>query len=461
MEVILSYLLGLGPYVLAAILAAIAIVGFAPWVWKHPERWLFWVILILSFGPATGDPSGDGSLVRQISWGVFFAISAALLVFGQKEGDLPLLKLAPTGLILLVGLLTLSVAWSPAPFISFKRAIQAAGVLLIGLLVARNTLRGHTLQSQLQPSVFFMVAVGLCAAVLVPSMSFDADHAFRGISPHKNGWGQLSLLASLIFLCAWLANRRNTLILVLGLLPAIISLFLTRSTTSLLSFIFIAGGIAVWMLASGKGGLGKLLLIGVVITVALSFHGYLVFTGEWPLDAVSDYIFRATGKDQSLTGRKYLWQLMYAEIAKHPFLGTGYGGFWTNNPGPSAILVSKLNWGPPVQAHSGYIDIVNEIGILGALLLTGVLIQHSLNIFKLARINNSYVAVFHGALLFSVLIINYAESSLLRTTHIWWIMICVSIFEVHVLTRFPNAKPAPINDKVAPAASNIKAHALY
>lgn len=432
---ILSYFLTLGPYIAVAVLSAIMLVGFAPWAWKHPERWLFWAIFILSFG-GVGDSSADGSLYKQITWGVFFGLLGMILLFSQKANNTPLRKLIPTGLLFLIFLLSISIVWSPEPFVSFKRVVQVVGVLLIGLLTARLVLQGHKLQTQLQPSVIFFLGVGLCVAVLVPSFAFDAEHALRGISPHKNTWGQFSLISSLVFFFTWLENRRRFGIYALVLVASVVSLVLSRSTTSILAFIVVASGITVWQLSNRQGVLGKIFLLGVVVAMGLVFHIYLVFTGVWPLDALSDGVFQLAGKEQTLTGRKFLWQLMFAEIEKHPWLGTGYGGFWTNGPGASATLISKLNWGPPTQAHSGYIDIVNEIGILGAALLVGVLFKHLLNIIKLVRVTESYRAVFHGALLFSALIINYAESSLLRTNHFWWVIICASIFEVHVLTYF-------------------------
>jgi len=433
---ILSYILFLGPYVAVAIFAAIFLVGFSPWAWKHPERWLFWVILLLSFGPATGDASGEGSLTRQITWGVLFMLVAAILLFRPKAGNIPQLKLVPIGLILLTGLLVMSVAWSPEPFISFKRVAQVIGVLLIGLLMARVVLLGHTMQTQMQKPVMFLIGIGLTVAVLVPSMAFDADGALRAISPHKNTWGGFSLLASLVFFVTWLVNRQNMWLFALVMIGSVVSLILSRSTTSLVSFILIAGSVCIWLLATRNGMLGKITLIAIFIVLVSASHGYFVFTGHSPIYVVTDWIYSLTGKDQTLTGRKYLWDLMFLEIAKHPWLGTGYGGFWTNTPGPSSILVSKLSWGPPVQAHSGFIDIINEIGILGILLLASVLFIHLLNIIKLLRTAEQHLGLFHGVLLFSVLINNYAETSLLRTTHIFWIIICMSIFEVHVLTHF-------------------------
>ena len=437
MSLTLTYIVGLGPYVLLAIAAGFVMAGFTPWLWKHPERWLFWAILVLSFNPTAGNPTADGSIVREVTWSALFLLVAALLILGKKKPLSALAKLVPKGLAILVAWLIVSIAWSPEPFISFKRVIQIIGVLLIGLLVARNTLKGHSLQRQLQPSAMFFIFVGLAAAVLFPSIAFDTEHSFTGVSAHKNVWGTFSLIASLIFLLSWLTNRKNGWLLLLGVIPSVVSLVLTKSTTSLVSFVFISGAIPVWMLASSKGVAGKMSLIFATMLIALIFLVYLVFTGDWPLDALSDSIYSLTGKDQTLTGRKFLWQLMFVEIQKHPWLGTGYGGFWTNGPGPSATLVSRLNWGPPVQAHNGYIDIVNETGLVGLLMLLGVLAVHMKNILKLLHNKDTYIGIFHAAILFSALLINYAESSLLRTTHIVWILLCASNFEVYALTHTP------------------------
>ena len=84
-----------------------------------------------------------------------------------------------------------------------------------------------------------------------------------------------------------------------------------------------------------------------------------------------------------------------------------------------------------MQAHNGYIDIVNETGIVGLTLLVVALVTHTMNISKVIRSGDASTGIFHAAILISALFINYAESSLLRTTHLWWILICCSIFEVH------------------------------
>ncbi len=439
MNEILAYAIGLGPYVLLALSAGIAVPAAMPWAWKNPEKWLFWIIFALSFGLASGDPSAEGSVLKQTTWGTFFLAVTALLLFSQKSEEKLALKHIPTALTVLMIWIFASALWSPEPFVSTKRAIQALGVVLVSLLIGRMALKGKNLFQLIAIPSIALIYIGLVTAVVMPSVAFDIDGSFRGITSHKNSWGQVSLIASLVSLFLWMNTRRKLVIFFFVLFPSVASLILTRSTTSLLSFLLIAGGVMLWQLIFTKGTIGKVFLLLNAMGMCIAFLVYLVYTGVWPLDALSDFVYKTSGKDQSLTGRKYLWELMFLEISKHPWMGIGYGGFWTNGIGASSALVAKLNWGPPVQAHSGYIDILNDIGIIGASIFCVLLAFHSRNIYRLGQISSDRSALFHFAILISALLINYAESSLLRTTHIWWMLVCASIIEVHLLTQAPKA----------------------
>lgn len=439
MNEILAYAIGLGPYVLLALTAGIAVPAAMPWAWKNPEKWLFWIIFALSFGLASGDPSAEGSVLKQTTWGTFFLAVTALLLFSQKSEEKLTLKHIPTALTVLMIWIFASALWSPEPFVSTKRAIQALGVVLVSLLIGRMALKGKNLFQLIAIPSIALIYIGLVTAVVMHSVAFDIDGSFRGITSHKNSWGQVSLIASLVSLFLWMDTRRKLVIFFLVLFPSVTSLVLTRSTTSLLAFLLIAGGVMLWQLVFTKGTIGKAFLLLNAMGMCIAFLVYLVYTGVWPLDALSDFVYKTSGKDQSLTGRKYLWELMLLEISKHPWMGIGYGGFWTNGIGASSALVAKLNWGPPVQAHSGYIDILNDIGIIGASIFCVLLAFHSRNIYRLGQISSDRSALFHFAILISALLINYAESSLLRTTHIWWMLVCASIVEVHLLTQAPKA----------------------
>jgi O-antigen ligase len=136
-----------------------------------------------------------------------------------------------------------------------------------------------------------------------------------------------------------------------------------------------------------------------------------------------------------LTGRTFLWQLIAEQIQRHPWLGAGYGGFWVYNGKAYDSVISQLDWGPPSQAHNGYLDILNDIGIIGFAIFATLIVNHVRNLYRLHVLQRDDIVFFHAALIFAAILINFAESSFLRYTDFWWILVCISIIEVHVQLR--------------------------
>ncbi|MEQ1806971.1 MAG: hypothetical protein ABL900_16460, partial [Burkholderiaceae bacterium] len=197
MTLLLAYVVELGPLLVLAALLGAVLAGYAPWIWRHPERWLLWAILILAIAKVGDDSSGEGSLFRQITWGGLF-LFAFFRMLVKDDGATP--TDAHSVPVLLWGMLAYafaSVMWSPIPLTSFKRALQLFGVLLLALVILRSTDKGRPLQAQIQTPVLVVLLAGLLAALISPSLTFDTDQSLRGISSHKNTWGQLSLLACL------------------------------------------------------------------------------------------------------------------------------------------------------------------------------------------------------------------------------------------------------------------------
>lgn len=435
MTEVLYWLIGLGPYFLAALVLGFGLGAAAPWLLKHPDKWLFFAILGLNLLPFGGGDA-EGSLYRQITWGGLF-LFAAFHAMRDVQGRLAFPRgQIPVPLALLIAYVLITVAWSPNPELSLKRAVQVVGVLLLALAIARHKVEGDAMLAQLIIPAGVFIVLGVLMVAAAPGWAFDTDHALRAMTIHKNTWGQFSLLASIVFLVLLLRGGQRLLIKGIVLAVCVISLVMSRSTTSVLSFAIIATAAMAWLLVARGGIAGRVAIFIAVLVTALGVHGYTVVTGEFPFEKLQALFYEFTGKRPTLTGRTYLWELMVTEIQRHPWFGIGYGGFWTQQwDSPAQAVILRLTWGPPAQAHSGYIDVVNELGIVGASLLLIVLVQHTVKIIGLFRAGLHDVAAFHAALLFAALSINYAESSLLRTTHFWWIVLCISIITVHRLTQ--------------------------
>lgn len=443
MSEILSLVISLLPYFAAAVVAALLIGATSRWIVVSPQSWLIYAVLLLTL-PASlgGGDSSDGSLFKQLTWStLFFLAGLSALGITQRRFEWPVNVAFPWALATLISYALISVLWSPAPLVSAKRGIQIVGVLFLAVVLVKNSSEQISLRNRLLLPVIVFMLLGLGLSVVYPSNTFDGD-ALKAMTSHKNTWGQFSLLTCLVLLFSIRKDEPHKNILICFFIIAFTSLMLTKSTTSIFSFLLI---LSIFLIAS-LARAGNAGLISFYILLIISALATLVFTiksGELPLDWLYESFFRLTDKSQNLTGRHFLWQLMSAEIERHKWFGIGFGGFWIGLDGPSSAIISRLNWGPPSQAHSGYLDLTNELGIVGIIIFTLLLLNHIKNLFFLWQKKICSDIGFHASLLLAALIINYAETSFLRTTHLLWIILCISIVEVNSRLKSSTKDIAP------------------
>jgi O-antigen ligase len=80
---------------------------------------------------------------------------------------------------------------------------------------------------------------------------------------------------------------------------------------------------------------------------------------------------REQGEIGTLTGRIPLWRYLLEYIAEKPLLGNGYGAFWT----AARIMDASKDLGWMVgQAHSAYLEVALQLGVVGLLAYALVLL---------------------------------------------------------------------------------------
>lgn len=429
LQLIYAYVTGLGPYIAIALALGLGI-PFLLLVTK-PARWLLaFAILFLCLVPfGGGDLAGasEGSLFRQIGWGSAFLLALFYALREQGRFTVPWSWVPIPYLILLVYAL-ISVAWSEAPLVSAKRAVQLVGVLFIALAFTRQSGASRALTSFAWPGLFFLL-LGV-VALAVPWLSFDPDGNYKGFTFTKNVWGQFALLMALVFMFLALIKVKPRLNWWLVAFSSL-SLVATRSATTILIYVVSVMVVLYWVAARRYGG--KLLPVSLVSLMfgAVALFTYFLIEGQLPVGVVFEASLDSVGKDATLTGRTELWRWMGYEIARHPWLGAGFGGFWMGLEGPSFTIVRFFSWRPG-QAHNGYIDVINELGYVGLALLAWVLVAHLWNIVMVHRRGEGLAAIFHLAILIAALLLNVSETNFMRTTHLWWIILSSSIIGVHV-----------------------------
>ena len=84
-------------------------------------------------------------------------------------------------------------------------------------------------------------------------------------------------------------------------------------------------------------------------------------------ESILSVVTAILGRDETLTGRTDIWRTLIDFASLNPILGVGYGGFYA--PGN---LELEHYFGKEfilAQAHSGYLAVYVELGILGLILL--------------------------------------------------------------------------------------------
>jgi exopolysaccharide production protein ExoQ len=180
------------------------------------------------------------------------------------------------------------------------------------------------------------------------------------------------------------------------------SIVLSQSASSLIAatIVVILTGILYLSKRSAAG-----VLYWYFLTSAIAVFVFVVFL-------FPDSLFDALGRDASLTGRIPLWGLVAEAIAKQPFFGYGYAGFWNADSRETQYIWSQADWRPP-HAHNGYLEVMLEIGVIGLIVVLWLWGRTARLAFKALRSGSLPSASWVLMLVFLVALHNIDENQIL------------------------------------------------
>jgi exopolysaccharide production protein ExoQ len=375
---------------------------------------------LLPSGFRWGEPDpntnyAQGSILVQLQFGSVFLLGA-WLAWRNFDWSLSHARRVNPFLIVLIGYCFLSTIWSPYPVVTIKHSIQLVGLVLVGIAVAPPVGGKQEMLRTLLVTLMLLLVISMPVSLLIPSIGVDYElgGAWQGILPQKNAMGAISGLCVMLWLKEGSNNTIPRVICFLAILFSAFMLVMAKSSTAIL---VTAIGSAFYLLLrrrilAGESDGIRMLLIAFVAVLA-GLHFFYVFEARLPdPDEVIAPITALFHKGTDLTGRTDIWYLVLQEIARHPLQGIGYGAFWLGQGSPSQYIIDALHW-IPLQAHNGYLDIVNELGLIG---LTIVLLVFSWHIWQLARLMrvDREEAAIHWAIFLLILVSNSSESELFR-----------------------------------------------
>jgi O-antigen ligase len=405
--------------------------------------------LLLRTDDATNRTAGS-PLFQLVSAGIYLSGFALLLVRGIPLWA-PRLLVRSWPLLLMTLLPIVSVLWSQNPETSLRRAIA---LLLSSGFAAFMAIRfSRTQLVQLVIAAFTLYIVFSICAAAVPGVGITPSDphagAWRGLSGHKNNFGRTVALAT-VFL--FIAARLNLIGFrrVLAFLAAVAFalLLLSRSATSMVAAVGSLSAGAVLYVGLG-GRLGQTRLrpeLGFALLLAAALSAALLITYGMPL------ILTLLGRDPTLTGRTELWSWAIHANESRQWLGSGYRTFWINEN--TKYFFESFLWlkdvdgelseaaAGPSHAHSGYVDVYLELGVVGLAVLFAVVASIFVIIRSCISAGRDETAVIFSVLSAFLLIYAVAANSILEQSEdLWFLFTLFYLFSAkeYILATRPRA----------------------
>lgn len=319
----------------------------------------------------------EGSSWDAAFYGILLALGVMVLIGRNRRASLYLKRMTP---IIIYSLYCLvSVTWAPYSGPAFKRWTKDLGDIVMALVVATDPDPVEALRQLFSRVGFFLLPFSVFMIRYTDTgRAFDPEGGpmNTGVTMNKNSLGLIVFIISLGTLWTLRTllanraepNRRRRLIAqgtLLGL--GIILLWLAHSSTSDACFLL---GAILLVATSTRAMRTRPARVHLLCLTILLLGGIVLLVGG--LGSVAG----ALGRQANLSGRTLIWAAVIP-AAPNALIGAGFDSFWTS---PSAAIFHRnlLNWYHADQineAHNGYIEVYLNLGWLGIVLLSALLIS--------------------------------------------------------------------------------------
>jgi len=397
---------------------------------RTPSGWLdARSVVRADYSGLTND--APGNLLDQVFFAVM--IAGSWIIASVRGVKWTKLLGANIALALFYLYFAISSLWSAYPADSLIRVVKDLGTTVF--VVA-------AILSEEDPAEAVRAVYVRCACILFPlsilfiryypqfgrSYAKNGGIMFTGVATHKNAFGEMLMVFSLILIWDHLETRTATakwpwsgmqIDRVLLLLMGVWLLSTSQSKTSLVCFL-----IGLTLLLSSKASTSP--MIGkIVFFTALSLPFLILVTHQF--SSSLGFILEAIGRDDTFTGRADIWKHITFKTV-NPLIGAGYWNFWGGKGGRA---ISEVMQTPVPNAHDGYLDIYIDGGIIGLMILLFVLLAAGNRIIRKLQMNLLQRARF--AFLIVAIVVNLTESNFARPSLLWFTTLLMIIVEIPVL----------------------------
>lgn len=342
------------------------------------------------------------NVANQIIFTALFLISIITL-FHKIDNVISVIK-EEKFLALFLLFCTFSIVWSNYSLITFKRLFRfyTEVIVCLSFLLYAKSLDDALVILRIILGAY--VVVTFVTIFTIPA-AIDSYGDWRGITLQKNLLGQSSLISVLVWGLS-LKDKRKLVkfFYTIMMLISLILLIGSKSSTSLIALVII-------VISGVLFSLEKYFVnveIRKTFPIIIILYFILVIVSSYLLvPQLINSIFKEGGKNITFTGRTEIWSYILSVVKKHWLLGCGYQGFWIMND-PNIIKLWPIFHFQINESHNGYIDLLNETGLIGLLLVFSIVINYFYKLNKFKRKNSWKWFILAN------LIVNILESVLFR-----------------------------------------------
>ena len=296
----------------------------------------------------------------------------------------------PFTLLIFCAYCLVSIVWSQYPISTLQRAAEAVIILTAVAVAVRELGLSASLDAIFR---YFAIAIGLgvLVSLLAPEIGVHGISdmtdlslvgSWRGAYIHKNIFAPVVLLAIGM---VWSRVALPKLALLPRLVLLAVMLFVlvkVASATSLAALPVYAG---TYFLAR-RMSRGWAVMTTILVAVTIWF-------------VIANYereILGLLGRSTTFSGRTYIWALWMRMAGDYPLFGHGFGVSTQDEIRQFSI---RALFPSAVHAHSGYIDMYFNLGLVGTILFVAVCFHAAIRSLKILPARNNMAAYLYSSII--------------------------------------------------------------
>lgn len=311
---------------------------------------------------------------------------------------------------------------------SNSRLTLYTAVIFALLALAVFMIARHLSAEEVGVSLIYVGVTALTASLILeiaaPGKALDAG-MLSGIYSHKNILGFMLSIAFTANLYAF-AFRKIWVKYAIGLF-LLLGIYRTDSTTAMLACVFSAAIVSYLRLHS------KIVSRSGRTVLTLTMLAFTAFVLDTILNE-SGTILSLLGKSPTLSARTGIWEFVTHLWLQQPWNGYGFGAVWSDGSPMRVFIQESLRNPAATHAHNGYLDVLLQTGIVGALTFFCLILSIFVKAWKTVGVTSQASSGLPFALISFMLFYNVAESRFYNPAG-WAVIIiasiCVNVMSAH------------------------------